>query len=155
MILLFLTRARQRASSCFSPELKLAPVMTIQSVMGMIYYSPYEPSSPTVESRLNFASATGSGGPLLGRSQARWRTEINSASVRRPCGSLNYWIREDDFYMNSLTHRFSRRVPRNKVPSCGTNASRVRKTSRPISRMFRPSISIFPPRSSTVLKYRQ
>lgn len=46
------------------------------------------PSSPTTESRLNLFSAAVSTAPFLGKSQARWRADMSSASVRSPKGSL-------------------------------------------------------------------
>ncbi len=49
-------------------------------------------------------------------------------------------------------YRFSLRVPKNNVLSCGTKASWRRKMSNPISRVLRPSISIVPFFNSTMLQ---
>ena len=61
------------------------------------------PSSPTTESKLNLASTVESTGPSFGSNQARWRTCMTSASVRRLWGSLQkQWTNQKRKNLNKL-----------------------------------------------------
>ena len=129
--------------------------MTIQSVMGINLLFSLRTFITNSRIKAKFRFGDGIRWPIVGEKPGSLE-DRNQFSVSPEALWISKLLdQRRRLYMNSLTHRFSRKVPRNKVPSCGTNASRVRKTSRPISRMFRPSISIFPPRSSTVLKCRR
>lgn len=157
MMRLFFTSARHNARSCFSPALKFEPRLEMRTLArgsNIIHHTrDYNvPSSLTVENRLNLASAAGSETPSRGNSQARWSADINSASVRVPCGSLCSPISvRPRKRAVECTYRLSLRVPRKSVESWGTSAKRVLSASRPMSRMLIPSISMLPCWSSTIL----
>ena len=118
----------------------------------------YAPSSLTVESRLNLASTAGSTGPSFGSSHARFIASMISTSVLVRSGSLS---RQRPQYQLAVTrrkssiprtHRLSRSVPLNSTLSCGTRAKRPRRTFKPRSAMFFPSITILPFCMLTILK---
>ena len=156
MILLFLTRARQRASSCFSPELKLKPIMPIQSVMGMIwiFFLLTLITDSRVKAKFRLGCRIKSPWTISWEEPSSLQDRNQFYISKKASWVSGVWhtINQGWIYKNSVTHKFSRNVPRNKG-SCGTKASHVRKTLRLISWIFRPSISIFPACSSTVLEY--